>query len=233
MKKKDETIYSILKKDIISGKRKSGEVFNEKAFAEEMSISRTPVREAVLRLSSEGLMDVISRRGTFVSHISMGDIKYMYQMRKILEPQIVAVAAEKCDKTVAKQWKAFFKEERATGVPHSEDCILPGNVNIDVYPDADAYFHIFIAESTGNRFFLKSVKELMTLTQRIRCLSGEVKEDRLVKSAYEHFAIAKALGASDREGAAKAMVLHLENSEKAYGSIGFVNILDSDNFNVF
>ena len=54
----------------------------------------------------------------------------------------------------------------------------------------------------------------MTLTQRIRCLSNAVREDRFLSAVAEHIAITKALTASDSDGAAKAMLVHLENSEK-------------------
>jgi len=59
----------------------------------------------------------------------------------------------------------------------------------------------------------------MTLTQRIRCLSNAVMEDRFLSAVAEHIAITKALTASDSDGAAKAMLVHLENSEKGYSGI--------------
>ena len=143
----------------------------------------------------------------------------MYQVRKILEPQIAYIAAQKCDKDIVKQWRNFFKEEKTTGKSHSKDYIHPGNKTLDVYSDSDALFHIFIAECTGNKLLISQVEELMTLTQRIRCLSNAVMEDRFLSAVAEHIAITKALTASDSDGAAKAMLVHLENSEKGYSGI--------------
>ena len=114
-KDNSEIVYETIKKEIIDATRKPGDIFNEKEFAANMGISRTPVREAVLRLSNEGLLVVMPRRGTFVSHISMADVRDMYQVRKILEPQIAYIAAQKCDKDIVKQWRNFFKEEKTTG----------------------------------------------------------------------------------------------------------------------
>ena len=119
VKDNSEIVYEIIKKEIIDATRKPGDIFNEKEFAANMGISRTPVREAVLRLSNEGLLVVMPRRGTFVSHISMADVRDMYQVRKILEPQIASIAAQKCDKDIVKQWRNFFKEEKTTGKSHS------------------------------------------------------------------------------------------------------------------
>ena len=218
-KDNSEIVYETIKKEIIDATRKPGDIFNEKEFAANMGISRTPVREAVLRLSNEGLLVVMPRRGTFVSHISMADVRDMYQVRKILEPQIAYIAAQKCDKDIVKQWRNFFKEEKTTGKSHSKDYIHPGNKTLDVYSDSDALFHIFIAECTGNKLLISQVEELMTLTQRIRCLTNAVMEDRFLSAVAEHIAITKALTASDSDGAAKAMLVHLENSEKGYSGI--------------
>lgn len=64
-KDNSEIVYETIKKEIIDATRKPGDIFNEKEFAANMGISRTPVREAVLRLSNEGLLVVMPRRGTF------------------------------------------------------------------------------------------------------------------------------------------------------------------------
>lgn len=117
VKDNSEIVYEIIKKEIIDATRKPGDIFNEKEFAANMGISRTPVREAVLRLSNEGLLVVMPRRGTFVSHISMADVRDMYQVRKILEPQIASIAAQKCDKDIVKQWRNFLKRKKPQESP--------------------------------------------------------------------------------------------------------------------
>ena len=71
--------YELLKSEIVSGKRKPGEIFEEKRFAAQLGVSRTPVREAVLRLAREGLLVVMPRRGTVISNISMEDIRQLYE----------------------------------------------------------------------------------------------------------------------------------------------------------
>ena len=113
-KDNSEIVYETIKKEIIDATRKPGDIFNEKEFAANMGISRTPVREAVLRLSNEGLLVVMPRRGTFVSHISMADVRDMYQVRKILEPQIAYIAAQKCDKDIG---ETFLKRKKPQESP--------------------------------------------------------------------------------------------------------------------
>ncbi len=220
-------VYQQLKKEIITGKRMPGSIFNEKEFAEQMGISRTPVREAVLKLSGEGLFIVMPRRGTMVSHISMNNIIQLYEVRKIIEPQIALIASKKADKNLLEEWIIFFESQKKAPYNINEDFKLPGDKSLGVYPDPDAIFHIFIAESTGNDFLIRQVNELMTLTQRIRCISNKVKEDRYIKSINEHINIAKAI-ISDDGSSERAVLTHLENSEKGYlhiNSTDYSNII--------
>ena len=78
--------YELLKSEIVSGKRKPGEIFEEKRFAAQLGVSRTPVREAVLRLAREGLLVVMPRRGTVISNISMENIRPMRRLHRCRSP---------------------------------------------------------------------------------------------------------------------------------------------------
>lgn len=84
----------------------------EKTFAERIGMSRTPVREGVIRLAREGLLEIVPRRGTFVSGISMEDIRQIYEMRSMLEPQIVEIAVRKADRKQLEEWNRYFKSVR-------------------------------------------------------------------------------------------------------------------------
>lgn len=101
--------YELLKSEIVSGKRKPGEIFEEKRFAAQLGVSRTPVREAVLRLAREGLLVVMPRRGTVISNISMENIRQLYEARVMLEPQILRIAAKRADKIHWPAGKPFLK----------------------------------------------------------------------------------------------------------------------------
>ncbi|MDO5350726.1 MAG: GntR family transcriptional regulator [Lachnospiraceae bacterium] len=218
--------YQRLKKEIISGKRLPGEIFNEKSFAEQLGISRTPVREAVLRLSQEGLLTIMPRQGTIVSHISFRDICQLYQVRKLLEPQIVKLAAEAVDQKRLKEWIAFFQCQSRQPDDACPVSRFPENMSGNVLDDCDALFHIFLAESTENRFLIREMEELMTQTQRIRCLSNSVRKDRFQAAKEEHIQIAAALEKRDGEDAARRMLEHLENSEAGYSKIYDLHQID-------
>lgn len=209
-------IYEILKGEIISGKRRPGEVFEEKVFAGQLGVSRTPVREAVLQLAREGLLVVMPRRGTMVSNISMEDIRQLYEARRILEPQIMRIAAKRAEKKGLETWKAFFERQKKQLQEGGELPKFPGETETQICPDADAAYHLFLAESTGNRYILKQMEELMTQTQRIRNLSNVQRKNRYQASIEEHIRMTEALQREDGEQAAEEVLCHLRNSEEGY-----------------
>lgn len=87
---------------------------------------------------------------------------------------------------------------------------------MQVCPDADAAYHLFLAESTGNRYILKQMEELMTQTQRIRNLSNVQRKNRYQVSIEEHIRMTEALQREDGEQAAEEVLCHLRNSEEGY-----------------
>lgn len=211
------TIYEILKKEIIMGQRKPGSVFEEKKFAEQMGVSRTPVREAVLQLAREGLLVIMPRRGTIVSNISMDDICQLYDMRRIMEPAVMEMVVKKMEKQKLEQWFQYFKQKKKPDNDDGEQMIPDICIEkADDIPDVDAVFHLFLAESTSNRFMIKQMQELMTLTQRIRNLSNVWQEKRYQQSIDEHMKIIEALLAGDVKKAKQAVLRHLDNSEEGY-----------------
>lgn len=89
MKSLKEKVYEILKEMIISGKLKYNERIEEDALATSLEVSRTPVREAINKLEQEGWINIIPRRGMFVSNVSLKEINDIFQVRLNLEPIIL------------------------------------------------------------------------------------------------------------------------------------------------
>lgn len=207
--------YELLKSEIVSGKRKPGEIFEEKRFAAQLGVSRTPVREAVLRLAREGLLVVMPRRGTVISNISMEDIRQLYEARVMLEPQILRIAAKRADKNTLIRWKAFF-EGQAAQADTEVTLPFPNEDAAQHSHDADAAFHLFLAQSLGNRYILQQMEELMAQSQRIRNLSNTRRKSRYLASIQEHIHIVDALLQEDGERAASEVLEHLHNSEDGY-----------------
>ena len=203
------TAYELLKSEIVSGKRKPGEVFEEKQFAAQLGVSRTPVREAVLQLAREGLLIIMPRRGTVVSTISMEDIRQLYEARRILEPQIMRIAAKRADADTLTRWKAYFENQLDAADDEGATLQFPGEGETQLCRDADAAFHLFLAQS-----------------QRIRNLSNRRRKSRYLASLTEHIGLAAALLQADGERAAREVLEHLHNSEDGYRTMMLIDAPD-------
>ncbi len=92
----DQTdIYSILLNRIIELEYQPGELLNEKKLIEEFGVSRTPIRESLLKLSEKGFVNLVPRVGTYVTQVDIRDIKYAYEVKKHLEILACELAAER------------------------------------------------------------------------------------------------------------------------------------------
>lgn len=196
--------YEYIKKKILNGSLLPGDVLSEKELTGELGISRTPVREAIQRLAEEQLLVVMPSRGTIVSHISVDEIRQLYEARKLNEPFVVRQAVKRADREQLLNFRKIFAEQ--TQMQLAEQ-------------DWDQAFHLYLAECAGNRFLKKLIKDLMTQSVRIRALSNEKKENRLEQAREEHLAIIDAMLAGDEEGAQQAVLTHLLRSEEGYKEI--------------
>ena len=132
--------YEYIKKQIVNGSLLPGAIINEKELIQELAISRTPIREAIQRLAEEGLVVVMPSRGTIVSHISVNDIRQIYEARKLIEPYVVELATGHADRERLLSYRSIFEEQRNS----------LGQEN-----DWDSEFHLYLAECSGNQFFQK------------------------------------------------------------------------------
>ena len=77
--------YEAIRKSILSGQWKIGELYNEKAIAADLGISRTPVREAFLELASQDLITFLPRRGLMINRFTRRDVAEIFELRKAIE----------------------------------------------------------------------------------------------------------------------------------------------------
>lgn len=196
--------YEHIKKQIVMGELLPGAIISEKELIQSLGISRTPIREAIQRLAEEGLVVVMPSRGTIVSHISVDDIRRIYEARKLNEPYVVRQAVGRVDPERIREFRRVIEAQT--------DHQLLDN-------DWDSEFHLYLAECAGNRFLKKLMRDLMTQSMRIRVLSNEKKENRFEQSKEEHLAIIDALLAGDADAAERAVLNHLLRSEEGYKEI--------------
>lgn len=191
--------YGIIKEEIITNKRKQGEIFDEKAFALEHNISRTPVREAVLKLASEGYLIVMPRRATIVSTISISDIKKIYELRMVLETGIIH--------------QIFRKGVHFDPVEIMQDY---NSESISRFDAMDINFHMALAKLTGNEYIEQTMQSLLDKCQRFMYIQNSNSVKRLKTAINEHYEVINAIAIGNEKLAEKLIISHLENSMYAY-----------------
>jgi DNA-binding GntR family transcriptional regulator len=194
-----ETVFQILKERIMRQELRAGDALPEAALAHSLGVSRTPVREAILQLQKEGLVEVIPNRGAYVTFITLRELKNVMQLLQILEGAAVELAFEHLDmnRLKALERELVSLKERGPGVSH-EETSKPG-----------MQVHDLILQSCGNE---KIFRTTSNIREQIRALSRTAIKKipgRALESVEEHLKIIRAINAGDRSAAKSATLEHL------------------------
>jgi len=193
-----EQAYQELKTRILTLQLRPGAFLNENALSELLGIGRMPVHQAVQRLNSEGLVEVIPRKGLVIRPDSLKDMLALIEARLAMEPNITALAAERATKEQVSALKQLVMESKKI-VSQSERLS---------FMKLDRAFHGLIAESAGNKILADAQRPLHERSELIWHLRI-MKEDGLVVNQREHMNVFSAIAEHDAKAARKAMEDHL------------------------
>jgi GntR family transcriptional regulator, rspAB operon transcriptional repressor len=196
-------VYQVLREKILTVQLKPGESINERWLADWLGVSRTPIREAINRLSAHGLIAIVPNVGTSVSLINVGRVKEFCLIRMSLESLIVRHAAERFDDISALALSAIIDQQVAT----LEGPDLIENIVVD------SQFHREIAEISGLTATWVILQHAMDEILRVRHLSVRLLRP-LREPIDEHLAILDALKTKDADLCEQAMKAHLDSSFK-------------------
>lgn len=191
-------IYRELYDDIVTLRRLPNEPLPERDLLEHFGISRTPLREALLRLSDEGLVTIYPQVGTFVARIPMQVLYESIMIRQSLEVVMVEQAAMHLDPVTAARLDANLIAMEVAGLAE----------NLDEFHRLDSEFHRLIGELSRRRTIVATVDTVRAQIDRYR-LTTLPQKGRLVRVIEEHVAIRDGLFAHDPAAAAHAMGLHI------------------------
>jgi len=196
-------LVSKLRIEILAERMRPDEKLTEQAICVQFGVSRTPVREALKNLESEGLIKMVPNRGAFVIGLSVDDIRDLYTIRMQNEMQAVRWAIERRSKEEMESieesldFMRFYTERGDTKRMRS----------------INAGFHKRIAAASHNRIIADSLAKIQDYTRySLRVLP--YREADLAVILKEHKAIFAAFKANDPEAGALAMKKHIENSLK-------------------
>ncbi|MCL6478001.1 MAG: GntR family transcriptional regulator [Peptococcaceae bacterium] len=199
-----ELVFESLREAIIHGRLKPGERLMEIQLAEEMGVSRTPVREAIRKLELEGFVVMIPRKGAYVSGISVKDIVDVFEVRAALEALAAGLAAERI---TAEELENL---ERSL-VQISE---VSDRQDLNAMVETDTNFHELLYKASRNQRLFQIVTHLKEQIQRFRTTSLS-QPGRSKDALNEHRRIVEAISERNVEMAQALAREHIENAEQS------------------
>jgi DNA-binding GntR family transcriptional regulator len=202
-----EKVYRYIKQAIVSGEYKSGERIIERELADQLNVSRTPIREALFRLESQGFVKTLPRKGVIVSKLSPEEIIEIFTILSALESLAMKLAAQKARQEDKEKLDKICKQ-------------------IDLALDHPNY-----AKEDGSKFHFQindiicRAADSPRLTQMLDSLSDYIRAfvhvgyelpGRMKKAMEEHRDLARAVLNGEADLAENLTKIHLENSKRAY-----------------
>lgn len=203
-----DSVFSILRKAILDGNLEPGKRLVERDIAEQLGISRTPVREAIRKLELERLVTHIPRKGVVVAGFSKADVMEITAIRTVLEGLICSIAAVKIRARDLDRLESILKQIQ---VEHSK-------CNYKKVNQLNDRFHEIIyraAESPRLYEVLSTLREYINKFAQV----AYTKPGRVEEALAEHGKIIQALRNQDSHEAEEAAKRHVEKSSEAYMEI--------------
>lgn len=201
-----DSTYVRLRESIITTELPPGMPLRESELMKRLEVGRTPIREALLRLQSEGFVVVIGRRGTFVSQINISDLASIYEMRLRLEPWATRLASE----------RASEKERgEARGLIQALEQIEEGGAH-EALLELDWRIHKFVYRCSKNPYLEKTLDHYHNLSLRILYLAMRrypALTPALSKVVHEQRSMLQALCSHDADTAERIATDHVREFE--------------------
>ncbi|WP_181766681.1 GntR family transcriptional regulator [Streptomyces albidus (ex Kaewkla and Franco 2022)] len=191
---------TVLREMVLDGTIAPGARLNEVSIAAQLGISRGPLREAIQRLSSEGLLTVISHRGAFVRTFSRQDIVELYELRCALELHAVRLACERATDEDLDELDAMLSD--------TESRIRESSAH--AYPQ-ELDFHLRLVLVAGNQALMRAAQDVQRQLALARSMSAK-RPMRARAAVIEHADLVAVLRSRDVEQATLMMSRHLDHS---------------------
>lgn len=198
-----DEVFNTLRERILKGVYKPGERLMEIHLADQLGVSRTPIREAIRMLELEGLVKMVPRKGAQVAKISKEDLQDVLEVRKALDTLSVKLA---CERITEDEIKLLNNAER-----DFEKALASKDVR-DI-AEADVAFHDVIHSATKNGRLKSMISNLAERIYRYRFEYIKQQSDGGKTLMLEHREIMRCIESRDVESAVKATEIHIDNQE--------------------
>jgi len=198
-----DIVFKTLREAIVTGELKSGERLMEIRLANEMGVSRTPVREAIRKLEQEGLVYLTARKGAVVAPINSKDLRDVMEIRRVLESLACKLA---CEHTTDED--ILDLEETNDRIQEAID-----NKEDELIARLDSKFHEMICEISGNKKLVSILGKIKELIFRYRLVYiSDLKNKNII--IEEHKKIINDLKTKNEKAVRKDIEHHIEIQEK-------------------
>jgi DNA-binding GntR family transcriptional regulator len=198
-----DQVYDAIRDRITNGSLPRGARVHQEDLAEELGVSRTPVREALRRLAAEGLVEMRTNRGARVADIDQGGMRGAYDARLVVEPGAARLAAgRRLPEPLARMRAAVAAQRRSLR-------------SVERSFDANREFHLALVAASGNDYLLQLVERLWVARIGATIYERQVEtQERMVLDVREHEQILEAIEAGDGRRAESLTRRHLADAMK-------------------
>ncbi len=197
-----EIVFEAMREAIINGQLKAGERLMEVQLAEEMGVSRTPVREAIRKLELEGFVVMIPRKGAYVADFSTKDVADVFEIRSALEALAAGLACERITEEELDELERLLIRVA--------DCAAANDLETMV--EVDTQFHDVLYRASRNDRLVQIINNLREHIQRFRAISMGTP-GRMRETLEEHKQLVEAINARNVALAQRLAQGHIENAE--------------------
>lgn len=201
-----EEVAELLRQRIFKRELEPGSWIDELKIAADYGISRTPLREALKVLATEGLVTMKVRRGAYVTEVSEQDLHEVYHLLALLESDAAGVVAERASEQQIEELQTLHKQLEASA--------KPGKVDRERFFEINERFHMRLLEIANNRWRDQMVLDLRKV-MKLNRHNSLLKAGRIQESLAEHRALMAALTARDAPVAVVRMREHFKSGLEA------------------
>lgn len=201
-----ERAYSLTKELVLSGELPAGHLFSEGVIADRLGISRTPVREAFLRLQSEELLTLVPKRGAVVAPVPPGEAEDVLDAREAVEGAAVRrlVRRPEAIADLVATLRSLLAQQRASA---QED-------RLEALAEADEAFHRAIVAAGGNRLTLRFYDGLADRQRRMSMHAIGPAPELIPAILHQHEELIGTIEASDAAAFTAALQAHLDGTHR-------------------
>lgn len=198
--------YHLIRKDILTGTLAPNEELREEKFALELGISRTPLREAIRRLATDGLVVLQTGKPAIVSSFTKEDALHQMEVRKLLETYNIEQVARFVTPTFINTLKDNLKLQK----------LAADKNDFHEFIELDREFHLILANQNPNKKLREMIHTINTGVNRAFLILANTYPVSAMEASGEHEDIVTALGEKDGLAATKAMLEHMDNIERRF-----------------